>query len=105
MQQVKINVVRLQSLQLGIQKTVHVVPGVNQPGRHLGGQAHLLAVALGQHLADKNFALFAVIGPGSVDIVHAVLNGAAEHGRGLVFIDGSALSIQGREAHAAKAER
>ena len=86
-QQVVVDVVRLQPLQLDAEDAVEVGRLLDVPHGHLGGQLDPLPVAALERLAEPRLAVVLVVHPGGVDVVHAALDGAVEHLRGQRVVD------------------
>ena len=104
--QVKVDVVGLELCELFIQKAVEVRRPLHHPGGELGRQPNLLAISILERPANDELALAIVIGIGSVDVIHAVIDGVTQHANRFGFIDigAAALAIGARESHAAEAQ-
>ncbi len=104
MQQVEINVVRLQLAELFVQKPVKILGTFYFPARQLGGQAHPLAVTTGlEDASHEQLALAAMIRISGVNIIHSLVDGMVHHASRLRFIDICGGAVGG-QAHTAKAQ-
>ena len=104
--QVKVDVVGLQALQLVVEEEVEILLLFHREHRHFGGQVDLFPVAVPQGLAHQRLAGLVVIKIGGVDVVHAAVDGVADHADGPGLVDAVVgLPFQNRHAHAAKAQR
>ena len=109
--QVEVDSAHLQAFELEVEEFVQVRPAFRQPGGQFGGQADLVPVAAFQGLGHEGFAgpggraVGAVVGPGRIDIVDALVNGPAQHGRGQIQINaGRIVLIRQRQPHATEAQ-
>ena len=73
MKKVIINVVRLKMLKLGVEYLLCLFKAFYCEHGQLGCNVKTVAVKLGKHLAHERFAFAAVIRPGGVEIIHALL--------------------------------
>ena len=73
MKKVIINVVSLKMLKLGIEYLFRMIKAFYRPYGQLGCNVKTVAVKLGKYLTNERFAFAAVIRPGSVKIIHALL--------------------------------
>ena len=73
MKKVIINVVSLKMLKLGIEYLFRMIKAFYCEHGQLGCNVKTVAVKLGKHPTHERFAFAAVIRPGSVKIIHALL--------------------------------
>ena len=90
--------------QLLVEDPVKVGILVDGPDRQLGRQPHLLAVAILQRLAHQHLALAAMVGISGIQIVHAVIDGPAQHAHSLRLVN-LVVGAEGRQAHTAESQR
>ena len=69
--------------------------------RELVGQVERVAWTVGQRTAYHQFGVAAVVAPGSIKVVHAVLEGVVEHFPRSRLVDDVVVSVDDRQAHAA----
>ena len=101
MDEIVIDMVGPQFGQLSGQEAIHGLAGLDHPRGKLGGQLDPGPVAVAEGLAEHDFALACVVGPGRVHVVDALIDGRANLGDGPGFLD---LSVLHGQAHAAKAQ-
>ena len=100
MQEINIDVVRLQTLQFLIQNPVKVLLVIHHPNRQLGGQGHFFTVTVLQAQAGDPLAI--LIGIGGVHIGKAVVDGSAQGFDCPLLIDAAVLIL--RKTHHTKAQ-
>lgn len=112
MEQVKIDMIGLQALELLCQQAVEIVFSLIHPGRRLGGQIDLVAVATRQRLTHDLLGVAAYVVERGIDVVDAVVDGVVHHFDGFFdihFFDARGVACLAtffqRKAHHAEAER
>ncbi len=102
-QQVEVDA-RAETLELLVEVAVEVVLLLHLPGGQLGRHLHALAVPVTERPAQPALARAAVVRPGGVDVVHAEVDGAAQHAPRLLAVDVLRVVAGERQAHGAEAE-
>ncbi len=102
--QVKVDVIGLQPVELLGKEALEIGLFIDQPLGQLGCQGYFLAVAVLQGPPDKAFAVAAVVAVGGVDVIHAAVDGIAQHAHGFRLVDLGIISVKNGQAHAAKAQ-
>ena len=103
-EEVEVEVVHLALLQLLLEYLLHFAHVVQVVARELGGQIEALPGILGQGAAHRQLGLAAVVAPGGVVVVDAVLHGVVHHLLSGGLVDLSVLPLQHRQAHGAQAQ-
>ena len=85
MQQVEVDVVGLKLLQLLVENAVEILRPLHEKGRKLGGEAHLFAVSIAERTAHDELAFALVIGIGGINVIHAIVDGMAQHANGFAL--------------------
>ena len=112
MEQVEIDMIGLQTLELLCEQAIEIVFGLVHPGRRLGGQIDLVAVATRQRLTHDLLGVAAYVVERGIDVVDAVIDGVVHHFDGFFdihFFDARGVACLAtffqRKAHHAEAER
>ena len=79
MQQVEVNAIGLQFGKLFVENPLAILLIGDAPGGELRGQLDPLPVPIGQGLAHHDLTVAAVVDVGRIQIVHAVVDGIANH--------------------------
>ena len=95
-EQVEIDMVRLQTVELFLKIAVEIILGLDQPGRQFGGQFHLVAIPLPQRLSDQGFARTTVIGIGRIQVVDPCIDCAPDHLDGQFLVYPGLVSLNDR---------
>lgn len=103
MQQVEADVIRLEPSKLLVEKAVAILLFLNVPKWQLGGQVNLLPIAIREGLAHRYLAVATVVGISSINVIHPLVDGIANHLHGLRFVNIAFLPL-GRKPHCPEAE-
>ena len=87
MQQVEVDVVRVEPFELFVEVVVEVGGVLHEPERRFRGDEGSIPVAVLQGLADDALALSVVVNPGGIEVVHAVVHSVAQDADGLGNVD------------------
>ena len=103
MQQIHIDMIRLQTLQLLIQNLIKMARVLSSPERILRRDIHLITItAFLQRQTCRDFTLTFVINVSSINIIQSVLNRVLQHTLNLTLID---FFISSRQPHHPKTKR
>jgi hypothetical protein len=102
MNQVEIDMVGLQPFKLLIQVAIHIGTRIDEPAGKLGSQVNLLAISSLESSAKEGLAFPVMVWVGSINVIHAVIDGIPDHLCSLFFID---IPVFGNgQAHASEAK-
>ena len=102
--EVEVDVVGLQLAEFLAQERFHGGPVVHRFAGHLGGDGHLLAVAVLQGFAQHDLGCSAQIHIRGVQIRHAAVNGPADEGNRFCLVNHTVPGCCAVKAHAAQTE-
>jgi hypothetical protein len=106
MEQQEIDLLRIHFIELFVQYPVEIPWFPYLPWRHFRGELHLLPVSVLQYLPERPLALPLMVNIGRIDIVHAAVDGMADHPFSLGQVDFPARidSVRRGKAHGPKTQ-
>ncbi len=103
-EEVEVEIVHLALFQLGLEDLLHPAHVVQVVAWELGGQIEALPGAPGKGPAQGQLGLAAVVAPGGVIVVDAMLHGVVHHLLSGGLVDLGVFPLQHRQTHGAQAQ-
>ena len=102
MAEVEVEVLDPALLELLLEDLLHLAKIAVGIARELGGQVEAVTRILGERATEHLLGMSAVIAPGGVVVVDALLHGVVDHGSSYRFVDGVVVAIYHGQTHGAK---